>query len=56
MGYISFEVGPMEGILYLRLAVLFSNALAGAFMVDKLTNEISLRKEKESQLSYYCSI
>jgi diguanylate cyclase (GGDEF)-like protein len=53
IGYITFKAGPIEGMLYLRLAILFSNAFAGAFNVDKLTSEISLRKEKELQLSYY---
>lgn len=53
VGFISFEPGPEDGLLYLRLAIQISNALGGAFTVNKLTQEIALRKEQELQLSYY---
>jgi diguanylate cyclase (GGDEF)-like protein len=53
VGFIYFEPGPLEGNLYLRLAIQLSNALIGTIMVDKLTQEILLRTEKEAQLSYY---
>lgn len=52
-GYICFEPGPLEGTLYLRLAIQLSNALISSLTVDKLKREIILRKEKEKQLSYY---
>jgi diguanylate cyclase (GGDEF)-like protein len=53
IGFICFEPGPLEGMLYLRLAIQLSNALIGTIMVDQLTYEIKLRKEKEKQLTYY---
>ncbi|WEK53529.1 MAG: EAL domain-containing protein [Candidatus Cohnella colombiensis] len=55
IGHISFEPGPWDGLLYLRLAILLSHAFIGTHMVDKLTQEIILRKEKEKQLSYYAN-
>jgi diguanylate cyclase (GGDEF)-like protein len=53
VGFIYFEPGPLDGSLYLRLAIQLSNALIGTIMVDKLTQEILLRTEKEAQLTYY---
>jgi predicted signal transduction protein with EAL and GGDEF domain/DNA-binding LacI/PurR family transcriptional regulator len=55
LGFISFEAGPPDGVLYLRLAILLSNALMSTLSVDKLTEEIRLRKEKERQLHVYAN-
>ena len=52
LGFIVFEPSLMDERIYQSLSLHISSALKGATILEKLKEEISLRKEKEKQLTY----
>lgn len=51
-GFVLFEPGILDARMYELLALHISSAVKGALLHEKLLSEISLREEKEMQLSH----
>ncbi len=52
LGFIVFEPSIIDERIYHSLSLHISSALKGVILLEKLTQEIALRKEKENQLTY----
>jgi len=52
LGFIVFEPSILDARIYEKLSLHISNALKSALLLEKLSKEVALRKEKEEQLTH----